>query len=219
MEFFFVETKDPKNQITIEKLQNKLKSAPIEKAFFNSKGLIKSKDFTANPTTGQATKTSKYVKCYSNSSILLPLKSFQINERYDFVNAPKYFYFQIIQELNMSGDFQYQFNKTISKIKLCNKDEIKIKFLPLLNRTFIVGNPKMPIFLTHDARMVAGFAGFGLYYDLYSKSISSFIYIQKVKIEVNPNFDYDKMWAWKWCKSYGKCSPLNQKPRPNTEDL
>ena len=54
----------------------------------------------------------------------------------------------------MSGDFQYQFNKTISKIKLCNKDEIKIKFLPLLNRTFIVGNPKMPIFLTHDARMV-----------------------------------------------------------------
>ena len=214
-----VETKQPKNQITFDKLQDILENTTISNVFFYSKGSKQTEQYSFNPATGQQTRVDGYTKCYSNSGLLLPLKSHHVNERYNFLNTPKYFYFQIIVDLNMSKEFQSQYYQTISQIRSCNHEKIQIRFLPQINKTFIVGNQEIPKFLTSKYRMIAAVLGAGFYYDEYTKSIPFIVYKPKINVDVDPDFDFSKLWAKKWCIKYGKCDVNNQKPRPNIDDL
>lgn len=214
-----VESKEPKNQITYDELQEIIKNGTITNVFFYSKGSIQSQQYTFNPATGMRVPVSKFTKCYSNSSILLSVKSKQTNERYHFLNASKFFYFQIIQDLNMSEEFEKQYYKTISQIRSCNNEKIKIKFLPQINKTFIVGNPDIPKILSHKYKMISGILGAGFYYDEYTKSIPFLTYKQKINLDVDPDFDFEKLWTNKWCKTYGKCDINNPKPTPFKDEL
>lgn len=213
-----IETNDCKNHITFNELQTILENTTITNVFFYSKGLVQTYQYSFNPAVGMQTRQSQFMKSYSKSSILLPLKSKQISERYHFLNTPKYFYFQIIPDLNMSSEFQTQYYETISKIRSCNNEEIKISFLPKINKTYIVGNPEMPKYLTHDYRNLAAYAGAGFYYDEYSKTIPFITYKPKIYLDVDPDFNFNELWANKWCKSYGQCDVNNPKPRPPIDD-
>lgn len=216
---FLIENKEYKNMIEIEKLQKIVNNTTVTHAFFYSKGLVKSQYYSFNPMAGQQTRQERYEKCYSNSSILLPLKSKQISEKIELSNLPEYFFFQIILDLKMSNEFQFQYYETISKIRSCNSERIQIKFLPKINKTFIVGNPNFPMLLNHKYRNLAAALGACLYYDDYCKSIQFLTYKPKIEVDVDPDFNFESLWEKKWCKSYGKCEANNQKPRPDIDDL
>lgn len=188
-------------------------------AFFYSKDKLKTQNLTRNPTNGQMVDSNTIFKCYSNSGISLPLTSELINERYDFLNAHDFFYFKIDQQIESTSDFQLEFNNTIKKIKTCTKTNTQVKFFPILNKTFAVGNPRYPKYLTHQARMLTAFLGFGFYYNSYSKSFPYIVYEQKINFDIYPEFNYSKLWAPKWCKTFGKCDPLNKKPSPKKDEL
>lgn len=213
----FVITADVKNLIKIDDLKKLLEGPPTKLAFFYSKDMIQSHNLTRNPTNGQMVDSKTLLKCYSNAGITLPLISELIGERYDFTNTPEFFYFKIDQLFDQTNEFQLEFNKTIKKIKHCSKSGMRIKFYPILNKTFAVGNPGFPQYLTHKNRMLTGFLGFGFYYDSYARSFPYIRYHQNVKVDIDPDFNYTKLWTTKWCKSFGKCDPLNRKPLPDDE--
>lgn len=218
---FFVTNKINHYEIIYDELVEMLNTtSPSDFIFVYSKDKIKIHDCNPNPLTGLPQCTDSYAKCYSKKGIKIPLKSELLGERYNFLkDPPKYFYFKINQVMNFSDEFQKQYNRTIAKIKRCSHENLRVKFFPLINKTYVVMNPEKPPHVTPKMKLIAAYLGAGFDFDLYVKSVPFFNYEQKVRVDVDPNVNYTKIWTGKSCKSFGECDPKNIKPHPSDDEL
>ena len=218
---YFVTTKYNKHTISINELNKLLNStSPIEFGFIYSKEFIRIHNTTTNPLTGLPVYTDQYSYCYSYNGLKFPLKS-QLAEAepYHISNQYKFFYFKIEQILNMSDDYQNQLNQTLAQIKQCNTYNQKVRYFPILNKTFAVANPDIPPLITEKMRKVSAFLGLGYSYELYIKSLPVLKYKQRINIDLDPDIIYSRLWTKKSCKEYGKCSVLNKRRPFPIDDL
>lgn len=215
---YFVTIKDNKKVIVLDELKEILNtSSPTEYAFIYAKENIKIHNCSANPLTGIPICSDRYEKCYSYSGVKFPFKSELASERFTFSNPPGFFYFNIRQTFTMSEECQTQFNKTIAQIKRCNDHQQRIKYFPEMNKTYTIANPTIPQFVSGKILRIAGYIGAGMDYDLFIKSFPFIRYNQRINLDLDPEFNYSKVWTKRSCHEFGKCSIENKKPFPSDE--
>ncbi|KAK8838189.1 hypothetical protein M9Y10_035607 [Tritrichomonas musculus] len=210
-----VSTHDPEQKINIDQIISLTQNdSPIDFAFVFSKDTVKIRDCYRNPNSGQLVCTNRYLPCYSETGVSIPLKSKVTSAEFDFSRVPDIFYFEIIQEINKSAEFSTVYDKIVDDIDECDYWDKDVEYYPIINATYIVSRSTTPSYLTHRTRILSATFGVGLYYEMYTKSIPFISYQQEINIDVDPKVNYDNIWTSESCSEYGQCSQLNQKPTP-----
>ena len=123
------------------------------------------------------------------------------------------FYLKFKQEINMTTRLQINYNKIVDLAYSCDRGHTLVnENYPQIEGTYIVTSKKLPSGLTSGTRIASILFGVGVYYEMYSKSVPTLEYIQKVDADIVETTNYDLVWIN--CNNYGACLRSNSKPKP-----
>lgn len=193
-----------KEDFSLNQISEHLNSShPINSYFFYVKGKVRGRK-------------GSYYTCYSKNGFSIPVQTnrylpdFNPNE-----NWPNFFYYNIIQKVNMTDELFLYVERIREKIYSCeNEHPVEIDYYPLIEgkKLILSEGKKIPSKMKKPNAIASLIFGLGVYPEMLEKSIPIKNYEQSVFADVVPGFDYKEQLGKIECSAIGKCKTKNKMP-------
>lgn len=210
----FTQIRYHKSKMSGDEISSIIKTdPPINSIFIYTTGKIRVEKCTYKDNKRKC--QYEYKTCYSRKGVSIPVQSHFLNDpnSFNYSELPDMFYLKVRQEINMSTRLRANYNKIVDMAYSCDKGHTVVnENYPQIEGTYIVTSKKLPTGLKSSTRIASIIFGVGVYYEMYSKSLPTLDYIQKVDADVVETTNYDSVWIN--CNNYGACLRSNSKPKP-----